>query len=147
MTLKENVNVEYCPILLVEDDEVDTECFVRALKKVKSSNPFFHACDGVEALDLLQGENGREKIDHPCIIFLDINMPRMNGFELLERIKNDGRMKENIIFMLTTSGRAQDIETANSYRVSDYLIKGDVPRLVDFLENLFKTSTMALITE
>lgn len=118
-------------------DDVDTECFRRALKKSKAPNPFFRACDGVEALDFLQGKNGKAKIDPPRIIFLDINMPRMNGFEFLEKIKRDGCLGENIVFMLTTSGRESDIEMASSYHVSGYLIKGDVQKLAGFLENLF----------
>lgn len=141
MILETSIDIGYCPILLVEDDEVDTECFVRALKKIQVSNPFFSACDGVEALELLQGENGKEKIYPPRIIFLDINMPRMNGFELLERIRTEEDARQNIVFMLTTSARPEDIETANQYNVSGYLIKGDVTKLVDFLENLFKPSS------
>ena len=136
--------MENCPILLVEDDDVDTEFFVRALKKSNVSNPFFRACDGVEALDFLQGQNGKDKIDPPRIIFLDINMPRMNGFEFLERIKSDGTLSHNKVFMLTTSARPQDIETAKMYDVSGYIIKESVSHLTHFLGNLFKPTTLSV---
>lgn len=135
--------MENCPILLVEDDDVDTEFFMRALKKSNTQNPFFRACDGVEALDFIEGQNGKEKIDAPRVMFLDINMPRMNGFELLEQMKKNGSLGQNKVFMLTTSARPQDIETANSYRVSGYLIKESVLNLENFLKDLFKTATLS----
>ena len=138
MKPKKNINLADYPILLVDDDDLDVECFTRALKKIKAPNPFYRASDGVEALEFLKGQNGKEKIDYPRVIFLDINMPRMNGFEFLERIKNDEDMSQNIIFMLTTSDRSNDIAIANAYNISGYLIKGNVLQLADFFENFLK---------
>lgn len=138
MKSKKNINLADYPILLVDDDDLDVECFTRALKRIKAPNPFFRACDGVEAIEFLKGQNGKEKISNPRVIFLDINMPRMNGFEFLERIKSDEDMANSIIFMLTTSDRSNDIAIANAYNISGYLIKGNVLQLADFFENFLK---------
>lgn len=138
MKPKKNINLADYPILLVDDDDLDVECFTRALKRIKAPNPFFRASDGIEALEFLKGENGKEKIEYPRIIFLDINMPRMNGFEFLERIKSDKELSQSIIFMLTTSDRSNDIAIANAYNISGYLIKGNVLQLADFFENFLK---------
>lgn len=138
MKSKKNISLADYPILLVDDDDLDVECFTRALKRVNAPNPFYRACDGVEALEFLKGQNGKEKIDYPRVIFLDINMPRMNGFEFLERIKSDAEMAHSIIFMLTTSDRSNDIAIANAYNIAGYLIKGNVLQLADFFENFLK---------
>src|SRR5260221_6615071 len=70
-------------ILLVDDDEIDCMNVKRAFKKSNISNPLSIAHNGVEALDMLKGTNGSQKISPlPRIILLDINMPKMNGLEV-----------------------------------------------------------------
>ena len=71
-------------ILLVEDDSVDVMNVQRAFKKNNITNPLHIAFNGVEALNMLRGSNGRPKLNpKPRIILLDINMPKMNGLEFL----------------------------------------------------------------
>ncbi|HLN25238.1 MAG TPA: two-component system response regulator, partial [Patescibacteria group bacterium] len=67
-------------ILLIEDDEIDVKAVKRAFRDLKIANPIVEAIDGVEALEILRGENGKEKLSQPYLIMLDLNMPRMGGF-------------------------------------------------------------------
>lgn len=120
-------------LLLIEDDEVDTESFIRAIKKNNISNPLFFACDGVEALEFLTGSNGKEKIQPPYVIFLDINMPRMNGLEFLEEMRRHDELKKNIVFVLTTSTRPTDIDAAYAHNVAGYIVKNNVLDLAELL--------------
>ena len=112
-------------LLIVEDDEVDIMGIMRALKSLKISNPTITAKDGIEALEHLRGENGREKITGPYIILLDINMPRMDGLQFLKIIRADPDLKRAIVFMLTTSGTDSDIISAYDYNVAGYVVKSD----------------------
>lgn len=128
------------PILLVEDDDIDKESFVRALKKNNIENPMFWARDGVEALEFLQGQNGRDKVGQPCLVFLDINMPRMNGLELLEEMRGHDEMKENIVVMLTTSSRSQDRERAAELNAAGYIVKSGMVDLAASLMKFFQDS-------
>lgn len=112
-------------LLLVEDDEVDIAAVRRALAVLKIANPLHVVNDGLEALDLLRGENGQDKLSRPYIIVLDLNMPRMNGLEFLEEIRNDPDLTESIIFIMTTSRDEADKRAAYSQHVAGYIIKED----------------------
>jgi CheY-like chemotaxis protein len=90
-------------LLLVEDDEVDIQGLKRAFTKSRIGNPITVARDGIEALEILRGQNGREKLAKPHLILLDLNMPRMNGIEFPEAIRNDNELKTTVVFMITTS--------------------------------------------
>jgi len=119
-------------VLLVEDDEIDVEAVKRSFKKLKLANPIRVAGNGLEALDILKGQNGQEKIAEPYIIFLDLNMPRMNGLEFLEVIRNDETLKASIVFILTTSDNDKDRVRAFENNVAGYMLKGKVGQ--SFLE-------------
>lgn len=125
-------NTSQFPILLVEDDEIDTETVKRILKKEQITNPLYCANDGVEALELLKRKNGTA-ITQPCLILLDINMPRMNGLEFLEQIRGDDELKQNVTFMLTTSGRNEDKISAYKLSVAGYVLKENMGRLIEML--------------
>lgn len=112
-------------LLIVEDDEIDLMAMKRALKQLKITNPVLHAHDGVNALEILRGENGKEKLTRPYIILLDINMPRMNGIEFLGNLRADPDLKNSIVFVLTTSEADQDIIGAYNYNVAGYIVKSD----------------------
>ena len=87
------------PIFLVEDDEVDVMTMRRALKDLRIGNPLSIAGDGEAALQMLR--EGR--IARPCVILLDLNMPRMGGLEFLRVIKADADFRSIPVIVLTTS--------------------------------------------
>ena len=111
--------------LLVEDDEVDIQALKRAFSQMKISNPVVIANNGLEALDCLRGENGREKLQQPYLILLDLNMPKMNGLEFLQALRADAELKKSIVFVLTTSNDEQDRLQAYDLNVAGYIVKAD----------------------
>lgn len=115
---------KYVNILLVEDDEVDIMNVQRAFKKNKITNPLHIARNGIEALELLRGENGQGPIDPiPKIILLDINMPKMGGIEFLKEIRNDPSFKSISVFIMTTSNEESDKMAAYNLNVAGYILK------------------------
>jgi CheY-like chemotaxis protein len=120
--------------LLVEDDEVDVMHLQRSFKKLKIANPMVIANDGIEALEILRGENGQTQPGQPYIILLDLNMPRMSGLEFLEEIRNDPALKHSVIFVLTTSNDDQDKTKAYDNHVAGYIVKSEAG--TSFLEAL-----------
>ncbi|MFA0887694.1 MAG: response regulator [Synergistales bacterium] len=111
-------------ILIVEDDEVDVMTIKRAMKEIHVTNPIRVKWNGEEALEYLKGEK-----DLPGIILLDLNMPRMNGVELLQQIRTDERLKPIPVIVLTTSREEQDRVSSFNLGVAGYMIKP-----VDYLQ-------------
>lgn len=112
-------------LLLVEDDEVDIQGLKRAFAKSRIANPITVARDGIEALEILRGQNGRTKLPKPHLVLLDLNMPRMNGIEFLETIRNDEDLKSTLVFMITTSKADEDKQRAYGHNVAGYIVKQD----------------------
>lgn len=128
---------EAVSILLVEDDDGDAKAVRRAFKKERIANPIIRAVDGVEALDMLRGANGAERIRTPFIMLVDVNMPRMSGLRLVEQIRQEPGLNRAIVFMLTTSKREEDRMAAYDLNVAGYIVKEragvDFLSLVDLL--------------
>lgn len=140
-----NVSVstyEEVSFLIVDDDEVCIMAIRRALRKMKVVNPVQTAKDGVEALEILRGDGGRSPLRSPFIVLLDINMPRMNGHEFLEEVRRDPRLHRSVIFVLTTSGAQEDIDSAYERNVAGYIIKdepyGSLVRALELVEHVSK---------
>ena len=110
-------------ILLVEDDQMDVMNVQRELRKQNIAVPLLHARNGREALNLLRGENGETKIALPSVVMLDINMPRMNGLELLEVLRSDPEFVDLNVFIMTTSDLDTDRLRAKELAVSGYIVK------------------------
>ncbi|VAW87404.1 Two-component transcriptional response regulator, LuxR family [hydrothermal vent metagenome] len=111
-------------ILLVEDDEVDVMNVQRAFKKNHINNTLHIAGNGLEALAMLRGEDGADKIvPPPKIILLDLNMPKMNGIEFLQALRSDPELESTSVFVLTTSGEERDIVAAYKLNVAGYVLK------------------------
>jgi CheY-like chemotaxis protein len=110
-------------ILLVEDDQMDIMNVQRELRKHDITAPMHIARNGREALQLLRGEGGQPKIGKPTIVLLDINMPRMNGLELLETLRSDPEFVGLNVFIMTTSDLETDRLKARDLAVSGYIIK------------------------
>lgn len=113
-------------ILLVEDDEIDAEIVQRALQAQGMKYPLWIACDGIEALQILRGEGGRQQIPRPYLILLDLNLPRMNGIEFLQVLRQDSALQDSTVLVLTTSERKQDKTAAYNAQVAGYFVKSDI---------------------
>ena len=112
-------------ILIVDDDQVDVRAIKRGLEKQKLVNPVFTAHDGVEALQILRGLGGHEKLPRPYLILLDLNMPRMNGIEFLQELRDDAELTDSIVFVLTTSSSEEDQTAAYHEHIAGYLLKSE----------------------
>jgi CheY-like chemotaxis protein len=107
------------PILLVEDDSVDAMTVQRAFKDLKVTNPLAHSINGEEALAYL----GDESNQRPCVILLDLNMPKMNGTEFLKVVKADDALKKIPVVVLTTSQEERDVVESFNLCVAGYIVK------------------------
>ncbi|TGE22986.1 response regulator [Hymenobacter metallicola] len=110
-------------ILLVEDDQMDIMNVQRELRKHDINVPLHIAKNGREALHLLRGEGGQTQISKPSVVMLDINMPRMNGLELLDNLRSDPEFVGLNVFIMTTSDLETDRLKARDLAVSGYIIK------------------------
>lgn len=119
----ENIEIE---ILLIEDNPSDAELTIRALKKGNIANKIVHLKDGAEALDFLfgQGEYARRNINNkPKVILLDLKMPKVNGIEVLQKVKNNLLTKKIPVIILTSSNEDPDIKTCYELGVNSYIVK------------------------
>ena len=107
------------PVLLLEDDSVDAMTVKRALKDLDVKNPLVHVFDGEQALEYLQNSDNAE----PCVILLDLNMPKMNGIEFLKIAKSDPRLKCIPVVALTTSRTDKDKLECFDNGVAGYIVK------------------------
>lgn len=107
------------PILVIDDDNFDLLTTKKALKEIKVTNSVVSAQNGEEALEYLQNPDS----ELPCIILLDLNMPRMNGLEFLEVIKQDANLKKIPVIVMTTSLEDQDKNDSFSLGIAGYMQK------------------------
>lgn len=122
----DNASVKPIDILLVEDSEADVKITLRAFKKARLQNNIYVVSDGQEALEFIyhQGQyQDKDKSPRPGLILLDINMPRVSGFEFLEKIKKDDEFKQIPIIMLTSSISDQDVLMSYGSGASSYIQK------------------------
>jgi CheY-like chemotaxis protein len=124
-------------VLIVDDDDVATEGVLRSFRKSQINCATVTAEDGLEALEVLRGQNPQKSIAEPMIILLDLNMPRMNGFEFLEALRADEVLRSKVVFVLTTSARDTDMARAYAENIAGYMVKSSVgpqfSRLASFL--------------
>ena len=119
----ENKGVE---ILLVEDNLNDAELTVRALRKNNITNELIHLKDGAEALDFIFGTGsykGRDINNRPKVILLDLKMPKVDGIEVLRRIKENDLTKKIPVVILTSSKEDPDIRTCYELGANSYIVK------------------------
>ncbi len=139
MEMKSNEN-----ILLVEDDAVDAMTVKRALKDLNVSNQLVVKGNGEEALRYLRDE----ATARPCIIILDLNMPKMNGIELLRALKQDEQLRRIPAIVLTTSTGEQDRFQTFDMSVAGYMIKPvGYPQFVDVVRNINLYWTLSELPE
>lgn len=125
--MKENMRLnEKISILLVEDNPAHAEIVIRSFEAYDMSNNIYHVEDGQEALDYLYNEgsyhspNGTKM---PDLIILDLRLPKVDGIEVLRRIKSDAKFKTIPVIILTTSESDKDIAKAYTNYVNSYLVK------------------------
>jgi CheY-like chemotaxis protein len=130
-------------IILVDDDDVDVMNVQRAFKKGQIQNPIFVASDGVAALELLRSD--KVPADRRLVL-LDLNMPRMNGIELLRELRADPRLRATPVVVLTTSNDERDKVEAYQLNVAGYLLKpvtfGAFVELMDALNTYWSTAEL-----
>ena len=120
------MNSEEVEILLIEDNPNDAELAIRALKKSNIKNNLIHINDGAVALDFLFGSGeyeGRNLNNKPKVIFLDLKMPKVDGIEILRRIKSTENTKNIPVVVLTSSKENPDIEKCYALGANSYIVK------------------------
>ncbi len=110
-------------ILLVEDNEDDVIMIRDIFEEQNMVNVVGVAEDGEIAMSYLRKEDKYADAQTPELVLLDINMPKKNGFEVLEEMKRDDKLKHIPVIMLTTSGRPEDIKKAYETGASTYVMK------------------------
>jgi CheY-like chemotaxis protein len=120
------MNYNNIEILFAEDSVDDALLTIRVLRKSGLSNKLHHVKDGAEALDFIycRGEYSSRNInEHPKVIFLDLKMPKLNGLEVLEKLKSDPDMKSIPIVILTSSNEDPDIIKSYELGANSYIVK------------------------
>ena len=113
-------------ILIVEDTPEDLELTLRALRKAKLSNRIQVARDGAEALEFVfcEGQYAERQIGNvPKVILLDLKLPKIDGLEVLKRIKGDARTKDIPVVVLTSSKEQKDVVESYRLGVNSYIVK------------------------
>lgn len=128
------------PVLLVEDDSIDAMTVKRALQDLEVKTLLVRSTNGEEALQYLR-DDANEK---PCIILLDLNMPKMNGIEFLRIVKADEKLKTIPVIVLTTSKEDRDVVDSFELSVAGYMIKPvDYQQFVEGMRTLHTYWTLS----
>ena len=116
---------EIRPILLVEDSPRDLELTLTALEKCQLANEIIVARDGAEAVDYLfcTGVHEGRSDGYPSVVLLDLKLPKIDGLEVLERVKKDSKLRHIPIVMLTSSREEQDLVTSYELGVNAFVVK------------------------
>ena len=121
-----SIGSPFVELLLIEDDPGDAELTVRAFRKAKIANMIHVVRDGAEALDFLFATGGHEHRKNqplPGVILLDLNLPKLDGLEVLRRIKADRQLRQIPVIVLTVSDRDGDVAECRRLGVANYLVK------------------------
>jgi len=120
-------------ILLVEDNEDDVALMLRAFKINKIPNEIVVAKNGVAALDLLMGESAIQ----PCLVILDLKLPKVNGLEVLQSIRENVKTRDYPIIVLTTSVEQEDVVKSYELGANSYIRKPvELEKFVKAVEQL-----------
>lgn len=118
-------------VLLVEDNPGDVRLAQEAFRKVNREVHLNVAADGVEAMAFLKREGGHVDAPRPALILLDLNLPRLDGREVLDRIKQDAELRAIPTVILSTSNAVSDIDSSYQRLANCFLIKPVLPDDLD----------------
>ena len=113
-------------VLLVEDNPRDAELTLHSLRKRNLANHVVHVKDGQEALDRLfgtSGDTGRDSINYPKVVLLDLNLPKVGGLEVLRAIRADARTRLMPVVVVTSSREERDVIESYKLGVNSYVVK------------------------
>ncbi|KAF1693286.1 response regulator [Pseudoxanthomonas daejeonensis] len=112
-------------ILLAEDNAADAEMAIDALREANLANPIVHVEDGVEAMEYLlrKGAYANRTDEEPAVLLLDIKMPRMDGLEVLQRIRADDKLRRIPVVILSSSREESDLARSWDLGVNAYVVK------------------------
>ncbi len=110
-------------ILLVEDDPDDAELTLRALAKSGLAGKVIHVEDGAAAIEFICGRGGRERASLPCMVLLDLKLPKLNGFDVLERIRANQASSRLPVVILTSSNEERDKTLGYQLGANGYVVK------------------------
>lgn len=136
------MNEQDVEILLVEDNPNDAELTMRALKKQNLANSLHWVKDGAEALDFIFTKgiySNRDSENKPKVILLDLKLPKVDGLEVLKKLKEDERTRVIPVVVLTSSREEEDMVKSYSYGVNSYIVKP-----VDFEKFMTSVSELGL---
>jgi CheY-like chemotaxis protein len=133
--MNENLNV--ISVLLVEDDPGDVVLIREAFEHNKVHNALNVVSDGVEALEFLRNEGAHADAPRPDLILLDLNLPRMDGREVLAQIKGDAELRTIPVVVLTTSAAEEDIVRSYDLHANAYVTKPvDFERFIEVVRQI-----------
>jgi CheY-like chemotaxis protein len=126
----------HSPILVAEDDETETMIFRVAAEKAGISNPLVFTRDGIETIEHLKSETS-DPNRTPCLIVLDLKMPGLTGFDVLEWLTHSPELREVPAVVLTSSSHEEDIAKAHRLGAREYHVKPhSLPELTNLLQHL-----------
>lgn len=130
-------NFDPVDILLVEDNPGDVRLTIEVLRDGKIGNRLNVAADGVEAMNYLRRREGYRNASRPDLVLLDLNLPRMDGREVLAEIKNDRALKRIPVVVLTTSSADVDVSRSYDLQANCYITKPvDLPQFINVVRHI-----------
>jgi len=127
-------------VLLVEDSPLHAALFKEAIKSVNQLQLLAVAKDGEEAMHFLRRDHDSGKAERPDLVILDLQMPKMNGHEVLQEVRRDADLKDLPIVMMSTSNDQQDITDAYKFGADKFVSKpSGVPELTQTLESISRS--------
>jgi len=133
-------------ILVVDDDDVAAEAVIRGLRKSDLLCPIIVAEDGQIALQILRAEHATRSISKPYLVLLDLNMPRITGFEFLRALRADDALRATVVFVLSTSGSDGDRARAYNEGIAGYMVKSGLgPQLKGLARFLVEYGSAVLL--
>lgn len=126
-------------ILIAEDDEGHATLIKRNLKRAGISNEIMHFKDGAEVLDFLMGNNGgpHRQSNRAYLLLLDIRMPKVDGVEVLRRVKQHDELRKMPVIMITTTDDPREVENCHTLGCSNYITKPiDYEKFVESIRQL-----------